>query len=184
MDCDLDASFEFLIQAKTELDRIFESDQLFLSFLGGFFDAEGTIYYHKKRTGGAFEFFLSNTNETLLRRISARLTSLGFSSKLRRVPQDKAKASGRGIINSGDFLWKLEMWRNKDVSQLMRLISSKHSEKVSKIKIAESLGSRPKRELRARVLEEWDSLIESIKQECRDYIALAKTEFEITHKKD
>jgi hypothetical protein len=181
LDCDLDASFEFLLQAEKELDQIIERDDLFFAFLGGFFDAEGTIYYHKKRMGGAFEFFLSNTNETLLRRIAVKLRNLGFSSNLRRVRQDKARALERGVKNSGDFIWKLEVWRNENVSQLTRLVSSRHSEKVSKIKIAQSLGSRPTHEIRARVITEWDSLKRSIKLECRDFVATARVEFERTH---
>jgi LAGLIDADG-like domain len=183
LDCDLDSSFEFLLHAEKELDLIFEHDELFLNFLGGFFDAEGTIYYHKKRMGGAFEFALSNTNETLLRRIAAKLLRLGFSSNLRRVRQDKARALARGVKNSGDFIWKLEIWRNENVSKLTRLIPSRHSEKVSKIKIAEGLGPRPSKDTRARVLEEWDSLKRSIKQECHDYIELASIEYERIHRK-
>jgi len=181
LDCDLDSSFEFLLQAQQELDQIFERNGLFFAFLGGFFDAEGTIYYHKKRMGGAFEFFLSNTNETLLRRIAVKLRNLGFSSNLRRVRQDKARALERGVKNSGDFIWKLEVWRNENVSQLTRLVSSRHSEKVSKIKITQSLGSRPTHETRARVITEWDSLKRSIKLECRDFVATARVEFERTH---
>jgi hypothetical protein len=76
LDCDLDASFYFLLNANELARRFIESDDLFFSFLAGFFDADGSIYYHRKKARGAFEFSLTNSDEDLLKRIQQKLLRL------------------------------------------------------------------------------------------------------------
>jgi hypothetical protein len=55
LDCDLDSSFNFLLDLKEAASLMIAQEDLFLDFLAGFFDAEGSIYYHSKGKGGAFE---------------------------------------------------------------------------------------------------------------------------------
>ncbi|MBI3841075.1 MAG: hypothetical protein HY297_03855, partial [Thaumarchaeota archaeon] len=56
LECDLDSSFEFLLDPAAEFRWIFESGAFFIAFLAGFFDADGSVYYHRKRARGGFEF--------------------------------------------------------------------------------------------------------------------------------
>jgi len=48
LDCDLDNTFSFLYVAKKSPLKLIEDDGMFLAFLAGFFDADGSIYYHVK----------------------------------------------------------------------------------------------------------------------------------------
>jgi hypothetical protein len=48
LECDLDSSFEFLLQKASVLEPQLMPEQEFVAFLAGLFDAEGSIYLHKK----------------------------------------------------------------------------------------------------------------------------------------
>jgi hypothetical protein len=174
LDCDLDSSFEFLIQSKADVSEIIRSSDLFMSFLAGFFDAEGTVYFHKKRSGGAFELAMANTDEGLLRDIRDELARRGFAVKLERTKQYRAEAVRRGIKNPGEFIWRILVWRFEDVRRLMTAMPIRHAERTAKFAIALKLGYRPRHEDRERVLIEWRSLRTSIRTSRDAYVAQAK----------
>jgi hypothetical protein len=132
LDCDLDKSFEFLLDRDRFIEMAFQDNGLFLAFLAGFFDAEGSLYYHKKRKHGAFEMSLANMNETLLRRIVAKLSELEYVPALERTKQNQEKALRRGIKNSSEWIWCVRIWRYEDVVRLLRAIPIRHPEKVEK----------------------------------------------------
>ncbi len=178
LDCDLDESFRFLLNREEIVDMAFQDDSLFLCFLAGFFDAEGSIYFHKKKVHGAFEFSLTNMNETLLRRIVGKLSELGYPSKLSRKRQYPEKALQRGIKNSSDFIWHVAIWRYEEVVRLIRALPSRHQERVAKIGIALRLGFRSGSKDREAVISDWEFLKASIKKECLEYIDLARETFE------
>jgi hypothetical protein len=178
LDCDLDESFEFLLDRDRYIEMAFQDNGLFLAFLAGFFDAEGSLYYHKKRKHGAFEMSLANMNETLLRRIVAKLSELEYVPALERTKQNQEKALRRGIKNSSEWIWCVRIWRYEDVVRLLRAIPIRHPEKVEKRGIALGLEYRSKTEDRERTVAEWDSLRKRIKKERMDYIALARDKFE------
>jgi hypothetical protein len=178
LDCDLDKSFEFLLDRDRYIETAFQDNGLFLAFLAGFFDAEGSLYYHKKRKHGAFEMSLANMNETLLRRIVAKLSELEYVPALERTKQNQEKALRRGIKNSSEWIWCVRIWRYEDVVRLLRAIPIRHPEKVEKRGIALGLEYRSKTEDRERTVAEWDSLRKRIKKERMDYIALARDKFE------
>src|SRR5207247_2481446 len=49
LDADLDESFNFLLhRLPNELLPIINEKELFMAFLAGFFDAEGSVYLHRK----------------------------------------------------------------------------------------------------------------------------------------
>jgi hypothetical protein len=178
LDCDLDKSFEFLLDRDRYIETAFQDNGLFLAFLAGFFDAEGSLYYHKKRKHGAFEMSLANMNETLLRRIVAKLSELEYVPALERTKQNQEKALRRGVKNSSEWIWCVRIWRYEDVVRLLRAIPIRHPEKVEKRGIALGLEYRSKTEDRERTVAEWDSLRKRIKKERMDYIALARDKFE------
>ncbi len=173
LDCDLDPSFNFLVDLDSFIARVFTDKELFISFLAGFFDAEGSVYYHKKKGLGGFEFSLSNVNGQLLREITKSLSDEGFHCALRLVHQDP----GRGVKNAGDFIWRLSIWRYGDVQRILRMIPSRHWEKQAKMKIALALSSRPSSEKREQTIAEWEALKLQIKNECGDYIEKARKLF-------
>ncbi len=81
LDCDLDKTFEFLIESAEPPDAIFATQRQFLNFLAGFFDAEGSIWYHE---GGSFEVSMSNIDQELVEKIGRGLNGLGFSPTILR----------------------------------------------------------------------------------------------------
>ena len=97
LDCDLNLSFRFLEDREQPLNEIFADKNLFLNSLGGFFDAEGSIYYHKKKEIGAFEFSLGNTNEGILRKIAGKLSEFGYTPSLTK---EKQSPRGRHEVES------------------------------------------------------------------------------------
>jgi len=170
LDCDLDNSFDFLLNVNRLAKEFIESDDLFFSFLAGFFDADGSIYYHRKKIHGAFEFSLTNMDEELLRRIKMRLSGLGFSPILRRGRQNPS----RGVKNGAEYIWKLEMWRYDNVVRILGELPLRHPEKRAKAGIALRLGFRPTENDRIECIADWDSLNERIKNRRDEYVERAR----------
>jgi LAGLIDADG DNA endonuclease family protein len=169
-DCDLDSSYDFLLNPLDSIPWILATNELFLAFLGGFFDAEGSIFYHKKKSWGAFEFSLRNMNENLLRIIARKLSETGLSPALKRFRQDP----DRGVKNGKGFIWRLSLWRYEDVAKILRMLPCRHSEKRAKVEIALTLGFRSHREDRQKIVVEWEALKTRIRSECEDYVDRAR----------
>jgi hypothetical protein len=181
-DCDLDSSFEFLLAAKRNPMEVVQDERMFLSFLAGFFDAEGSIYFHKKGKSGAFELSITNTNLELLREIAARLTQLGFHSVLREVRVDRETAIESGMTNPSEFMWRIPIWRHEDVNRLLRTLALRHPERMVNAKIALRFALEADSAMRVSILAEWDALIRSIRIECQNYIASARITWEAKHR--
>jgi intein-encoded DNA endonuclease-like protein len=158
LECDLDESFSFLLEPEAEIEEMIKSETLFFAFLAGFFDADGSVYYHKKGGGGSFEFTMTNMNERILRTISERLARAGFSPALRLAQQ----VPDRGVKNGKSFIWKLSLWRCAEVAAVLRLIPIRHREKKAKRELALALPFRASRENRKLLIIGWDSLKKSI----------------------
>ncbi len=79
LDADLDYSFEFLLEDGPNVIRAFINNRrMFLSFLAGFFDAEGSIYLHAKTSGFAPELVITNSNYPLIQSVAEGLQRMGF----------------------------------------------------------------------------------------------------------
>lgn len=178
LDCDLGKSFAFLLNVKESARIVLEDRNLFLDFLAGFFDAEGSIYYHDKGLRESFELSITNTNLPLLRDIGLRLERLGAVHVLQEQRLDREKLNARGIANPGEFVWRIIIWRHSDVNYLLRLLPLRHPEKMAKKNIALRLPMRPSRVVRARVLSEWDALRQEIETEVDNYVARAREAWE------
>jgi hypothetical protein len=177
-DCDLDSSFEFLLGAKRNPMGMVQDEKMFLSFLAGFFDAEGSLYFHKKGKTGAFELSITNTNLELLQEIAARLTQVGFHSVLRKVRVDRDAAIESGMTNPSEFMWRITIWRHKDVNRILRTLALRHPEKIVKAKIALRFALEVDFATRVSILTEWASLIRNIRIQCQNYIASARISWE------
>ncbi len=171
MDADLDTSFRFLLdREQQELDAIIADTPRFYSYLGGLFDAEGSIFYHRKGSGGAFELTLTNMDLDLLVRIRDELLKLGYSSKLDRNTRNNQKYP----IKGSDHIWRICVWRHKDLNRLLGNMVLRHSEKVAKRDIAMRLESRPRPDMRMAVLREWQKLLDEIEASVEESIKKAK----------
>jgi hypothetical protein len=178
LDCDLDRSFEFLANQERLMVDIFSSKELFFSFLAGFFDAEGSIYYHKKHGIGAFEFSLGNTNQKILEDIRRKLSEFGFSVFLKQEKQTPERINrGRNIVSTMP-MWRLLMWRFNDVRNIMNQLPLKHSEKVARVQIALELKQRAEPEERKTIISRWELLRLQIEKDVIDYIEEAREIFD------
>jgi len=89
----LDSSFEFLLEARKELEIIKNFDrEEFLSFLAGFFDAEGSIVKRKRRKTIRYAIEITNTNKRILELIKERLSEFGVCANL-------YKSSSKGKVS-------------------------------------------------------------------------------------
>ena len=173
LDCDLDSSFEFLVKSKADVSEFIHNPRLFMSFLAGFFDAEGTVYFHKKGNGGAFELAIVNTDSELLREIGEELSGRGYALKLERVKVDQEKAVRSGVKNPGEFRWRIVMWRFEEVYRLMSEMPVRHAEKVAKIEIALRVASLKENQERVAPMAEWRHLLARIRNQRNEYVARA-----------
>jgi hypothetical protein len=170
LEVDLDASFQFLLDAKERSQtRIPDDEDGFLSYLAGFFDAEGGIYLHLKRYGSSFEFHLTNTQEGILRQIYQRLRALGYSPVMRSQDQAENRLGGR---NPGT-IWRLKLWKQHEVHDLTKAIPSRHQEKVMKIRVASEFLNADSFERRI-IAKRWLVLIERIKEGRNRYVSTAR----------
>jgi hypothetical protein len=174
LDSDLDDSFAFLLEPGKELEEILESPSLFFAFLAGFFDAEGSVYYHKKASHGGFEFALANTREDLILRIAKRLRELGFTPKVRRERQQPS----RGVVNGGEWITRLSIWRYDQVVRILKLLPLKHGEKVEKRQLALRLDYKADRKVRDSLIGEWVNLKQRIRNGRDECVRAAERKFE------
>jgi len=174
LDCDLDSSFKFLANSRELLSDIFSSKDLFLSFLAGFFDAEGSVYYHKKAGIGAFEFSLANTDVEILEMIRGGLRELGLSPNLREQRRILRRTIRGTNIISTKPIWRLELWRHEDVARILKQLPLRHPEKVAKAEIALSLRFRSEPGERESIISKWESLKCQIERDVDDYIEKAR----------
>ncbi len=100
LECDLDQSFEFLLD-KIDLDELRRlNPSEFFSFLAGLFDAEGTIYLHKKRNRFVPEAWITNADVRLAGVLVMQLKKNQFRPRLelRNQPNDRKGVSGPSLI--------------------------------------------------------------------------------------
>jgi intein-encoded DNA endonuclease-like protein len=170
LECDLDSSFGFLIEKPTMNDlgklRVGE----FLSFLAGFFDAEGSIYIHRKSRGHSPEIQIRNKDGALLSLVQQRLVLLGVSSKL-YLQKQNAKRFGTHL--EGDIS-VLSIWRFHSVRRLLDMTPLRHQEKVAKGRIARHFGP-PSDPRNLEQLAQWGMLCDEIEKSRIGFIEDAKT---------
>jgi hypothetical protein len=170
LECDLDKSFDFLLEkpSPTEVSSLALDE--FMAFLAGFFDAEGSLFLHEKYGGKTPEIAIRNTDVALLRIIERRIRSLRISSKLAWGEQDPGRFGGdtRGEI------WTLSIWRFVSVRLLLELLPIRHKEKVAKSLIAMRFDSPPSSPGNILHEQEWESLAHTIEEDRNHFICKAE----------
>jgi hypothetical protein len=168
LECDLDASFEFLLGKRMDVQLDSSTRNERLAFLAGLFDSEGTVYYHRKREFGSFELFFTNKSEELLRWIGDVLSELNVKWKLERRIQDSRRLNG----GKNDQISRIVIWRTLDVEKLLQLLVPRHEERIKKKAIAlEFIGSFPKEK---GIVTKWRELNASLKLERDRFVDSAR----------
>ncbi len=174
-DADLDSSFAFLFgSALSYLERLEGNLEQFLSFLSGFFDAEGSIYLHEKANGFAPEIAVTNKNRELLEILAAGMMNCGVVSKLEHREQDPARLGGSTL---GD-IWVLRVWRLGDVQRLLHGLRLRHRERVDKARIALQFESPISLPSDRPLVNQWFELREQIDVQRVAFIDQAKLAFQ------
>jgi LAGLIDADG-like domain len=159
LECDLDSSFEFLLSKPLVADLGSWNDELFLAFVAGLFDAEGSILLHKKGNHFWPEVSIANSERQLVDLLFYRLRVLGFSVNVRWAVQNEDR---RGISGKST-MGRLMIWRIKDVKEFLRQVHFRHRERIAKAKIVNSLELRVANE--AQIVDDWKNLKISIQRE-------------------
>jgi len=130
----LDKSFDFLIEVKRNVEIIKEFDQSeFLSFLAGFFDAEGCISKKKRKNSFRYEVTISNTNKRILEIIYERLKEFDINSGICSSTHkgEYHSYNGKNVINRKDC-YNLTVWRKNDILKFLHILDIRHEEKIKR----------------------------------------------------
>ncbi|HMD79629.1 MAG TPA: LAGLIDADG family homing endonuclease [Nitrososphaerales archaeon] len=173
LEVDLNRSFDFLFRTlETAIEECGRSAATFIAFLSGFFDAEGSIYFHRKGKGGGFELSLSNTNDAVLIRIKHLLAELGYYSKLDTFEQELSRL---GYDLEGRIS-RLVIRRAKDVLGLLGRLQVRHQEKVARAAAAIDYHRSPSRDARALILRKHEAMKSKTREDVERFIEGAKQE--------
>lgn len=179
LECDLDQSFEFLLEKPSIAELESFGHREFLAFLAGFFDAEGSIFLHKKSSGRAPEINIANTDRQVLEFLAGRLRDVGVSGRFARDEQESKKR----IFSSVNTIWRLNVWRFQSVNLLLRLMPLRHHEKVNKSRLALRFRSPISRPENIATAVEWQCLQREIEEARMKFIKQADLEFHVTDRK-
>ena len=174
LECDLDWSFDFLLEKITlpELNRM-GKDEL-AGFLAGFFDAEGSIFLHEKSSGFAPEITITNTDKEIMRFIMRLLVNADVVCKLSRQEQDSRRL---GKETPG-HVWRLAIWQFESVKFFLRALKIRHREKTAKAFLAIKFVSPISHASNLNLVSEWDKLSAEIAAERSEFIRLAASAWE------
>jgi len=132
--CVLDKSFEFLKEKAEVLPKwIYDNENIFLSFLAGYFDAEGCISlrYVPKNAKGV-SWIVKSCDKHLLLSIRKKLNSIGYDIHFSL----SKKADGK--IYSKDY-WYIGTSKKFHVLKLLESLPIRHQEKLLKRDLAFNL---------------------------------------------
>lgn len=117
--CYLHCSFDFLLDYKKDFipEGIYNKNKTFLSFLGGYIDAEGHFGVYKNIGG----FSLGSYDKNILFSISKRLKELGIFVDGPKLKVKKGYIDKRGVMWNGD-LWVLRIRRMRELYKFINII--------------------------------------------------------------
>jgi len=168
LECDLDVSFEFLLAKPSVEDLRHLPPTQLDSFLAGFFDAEGTVYVHKKYERDSPELQVTNTDLPLLRLMQESFSAKGIHS----VIQHSFQAANRIPHTNASEIRKLAIWRLVDVRSALESLALRHEEKVRKSKLILSLLSNVTQADEFQL--QWRELTDSIKEGRSEFVGRAR----------
>lgn len=135
--CSLNLSFEFLLR-KTPPCWIFRKKPLFLSFLAGFIDAEGSIFIssHINRVNQAC-LSIGNYDISLLEKIKLYLVKFGIEVPKISFSPRKGLIASHGYAYNNDY-WTLRINKKSTLLKLFDLMRPflKHGDRIRQMEVA------------------------------------------------
>jgi len=177
LEADLDQSFEFLLEKASMQELQGFSSLEFKSFLAGLFDAEGTLYLHRKRFGKSFEFCINSGDEILLEFIRDRLYGADFHPIIDSRIQDPERL---GYHKEGRML-RLSLFRKTEVCRILQEVRLRHSEKLIKAVLITQEACLNQGPVGEETVRKWVDLTHSIKQERDEFVKEAQQRLSATN---
>jgi LAGLIDADG-like domain len=137
LECDLENSFEFLLSKPTISELETWNASLFLAFLAGLFDAEGSVLLHKKGERRSPEVALINSDKNLIDFLLSRLGRLGFSAHVYWTKQKEDRNGINGNSNSG----RVAICKFDEVLEFLGRVHLRHPERIAKAATVRELAS-------------------------------------------
>lgn len=170
----LNKSFEFLLEKQKAIPaEILRDRTMFLSFLAGYLDAEGSFSLKNDGTGIAVSLRINSEDEVILRQITRYLRDLGY-----HVFFSLASSKGEhGRKKYNNDLWQFGMFRSTEVTNLIRSMPMLHDEKIrmANLILAAVSGELP------NPGDEAKKLRQIIKEEVIAFTDEARTSYEQKH---
>ncbi|HEX6976920.1 MAG TPA: hypothetical protein VF185_00990 [Patescibacteria group bacterium] len=129
IECSVDNSFEFLLKKYSKFPSwVFKKNEIFLSILAGFIDAEGSFYITKDKKSAKFS--LGNYNKAILKQIFNFLAKRKFHPKI--FLGVKKGYTGKDGYSHNHNYWILTLDRKIDNYRFATLLKPhlKHKEKI------------------------------------------------------
>lgn len=170
----LHASFEFLVKP------LEVTDESFLSFFAGFFDAEGTISIFKQHrsTTTGLRVEVSSCDRDLLLLIAEKLRRFGYGAHLSDKPVRRKGETIGYAPYSADF-WRLSLTKSDEALRLLQSLPLRHREKVAKKELALRCRKMPW----VAVANQVQALRASIEAEVDDCVQAAERTYLNSHRK-
>lgn len=166
LECDLDDSFGFLIDKASIPELTSMTDDLFVAFLAGVFDAEGSVLMHKKGNRHDPEVSISNSDKNFLDLLFVRIRKIGLSAHFEWRRQ---KFDRQGIASDG-MKGNVRIWQFADVQRFLALVRFRHNEKLAKAELAKALVGKVGYESQRGVMYRWAMLNQQIHHERRTFL--------------
>jgi hypothetical protein len=126
--CYLNKTFSFLLEKCTTVpDSYMRDDELFLSFISGYIDAEGSFRLYQDEQSAAVSLRLRTEDRALLMGFRNKLRELGYHPYL-ALELERGYHKGKNYTKD---VWMLGMFRKEEVLSLVKRLSMRHVEKSS-----------------------------------------------------
>jgi len=160
----LNESFSFLLAKLNSIPSwILLDKELFLNFLAGITDSEGSIVFDTYKNYMRFGINIVLTDLRLVEDIATGLRNIGFNPILFKGKRSKNHFGKRDI-------WNLRIEKKKEVKKLLEILPLRHEEKIKKVKIALQSNHKSIEEVKQR----WKLLSNKIKKDVIEYKKLAE----------
>src|SRR5207248_6072896 len=125
----LDNTFRFLLRSALEASQLYSHERsLFLSWLAGFVDADGSIHIGENNCCTRISLGIGNTDKALLEHMRTTLASIGYHSDGPYLTRKAGTRTPLGISYRNDF-WLLQLQRSEEVRRLLNELPIRHAEK-------------------------------------------------------
>jgi hypothetical protein len=136
----LDDSFDFLFPSFSESSHWIQSNQsLTLSYLGGLFDAEGSVGIYPAKLLTSLNVLFYNTNLDLMNFVYKAVTKLGYRPLPPYLDKKKGfRSPGYHIEMKKDY-WRVLLARFDECQSFLQRLPIRHPEKVTKRSLARAI---------------------------------------------